>query len=224
MMFLVGLLILSLWAVKSRCTPAETGRWPPVHISLFYESLCPDCRAFMEDELCPTWARMKEFLNLTLVPFGNAEVTQSTPSQQFRCQHGERECFGNMIQSCMIYHLKNTSSYLPVICCMESARTVLMAAQQCLQEHAPSMSWEIISDCVDEDLGSQLMYQNAERTSELEPPHNYVPWILINGEHSEDMQHHAETDLLDLVCRTYTGPPPMVCDQSVNTKHSKLET
>ncbi|XP_062888430.1 gamma-interferon-inducible lysosomal thiol reductase-like isoform X2 [Mobula hypostoma] len=191
MMFLVGLLILSLWAVKSRCTPAETGRWPPVHISLFYESLCPDCRAFMEDELCPTWARMKEFLNLTLVPFGNAEVTQSTPSQQFRCQHGERECFGNMIQSCMIYHLKNTSSYLPVICCMESARTVLMAAQQCLQEHAPSMSWEIISDCVDEDLGSQLMYQNAERTSELEPPHNYVPWILING-HFESNKGHFQ--------------------------------
>ncbi|XP_059848383.1 gamma-interferon-inducible lysosomal thiol reductase-like [Hypanus sabinus] len=207
----------SLSMGESRCTPAETGRWPPVHIRLFYETLCPDCRAFMENELCPTWARMKEFLNVTLIPFGNAEVIQSTQSQQFQCQCGRKECLGNMIQSCMIYHLKNTSSYLPVICCMESAHTVLIAAQQCLQEHAPSVSWEIISDCVNEDLGSQLMYQNAQRTNELEPPHHYVPWILINGEHFEDTQHHAETDLLDLVCRTYTAPPPKICDQSVST-------
>ncbi|XP_051894037.1 gamma-interferon-inducible lysosomal thiol reductase-like [Pristis pectinata] len=214
MKFLVELLILSLWAVENRCTIVETGRWPPVHISLFYESLCPDCRAFMVNELCPTWARMKEVLNITLISFGNAEVIQDAQERQFRCQHGEAECRGNRIQNCVIYYLKNTSSYLPVICCMESA---FIEMQQCLQEHAPTVTWENITDCADEELGSQLMYQSAQRTNELEPPHDYVPWILINGEHSEDMQHHAETGLLDLVCKTYTGPPPVVCDQSAST-------
>ncbi|XP_078279854.1 gamma-interferon-inducible lysosomal thiol reductase-like [Rhinoraja longicauda] len=215
MKLLAELLILSLCAVGKRCWNEGAGNWPPVHISVFYESLCPDCRAFMVHQLCPVWTRMREVLNITLVPFGNAEVIQGAQGEQFRCQHGEEECLGNMIQSCMIHHLKNTWSYLPVVCCMESAPTVLTAAQQCLQAHAPAMTWETISDCVNEELGSHLMHLNARRTNDLEPPHLYVPWILINGVYSEDTQHHAETNLLDVVCQSYTGSLPAVCGQRI---------
>ncbi|XP_055514465.1 gamma-interferon-inducible lysosomal thiol reductase-like [Leucoraja erinacea] len=215
MKFLVNLFILSLCAVGKRCSNTEAGDWPPVHISLFYESRCPDCSDFVVHELCPVWMRMREVLNITLIPFGNAEIIQGAQGVQYLCQHGEEECLGNMIQSCMIHHLKNTSSYLPVICCMESAHTVVATTQQCLQDHAPALTWETISDCVDGELGARLMQVNARLTTSLEPPHRYVPWILINGVHSEDIQHHAEGDLLELVCQTYTGSLPAVCGQRI---------
>ncbi|XP_038633493.1 gamma-interferon-inducible lysosomal thiol reductase-like isoform X1 [Scyliorhinus canicula] len=204
------IIVLSLCPVECRPLTAETRLLSPVRISLFYESRCPDCRHFVVTQLCPTWVRVKEILNIMLIPFGNAEEILEGRSWQFRCQHGENECQGNIIQSCVMHYLQNATSYMPVICCMESASSALTEAQLCLQTHAPAVLWDTISDCVNGDQGNELMHQNAQMTNELEPPHNYVPWILINGEHSEDLQHQAETDLFNLVCKTYIGRE--VCD------------
>ncbi|XP_078411982.1 gamma-interferon-inducible lysosomal thiol reductase-like isoform X2 [Cetorhinus maximus] len=174
------IIVLFLWAVENRSITAETRLLTAVQISLFYETSCPDCRDFVVNQLCPTWFRLKEVVNITLIPFGNAET-------------------------CMMHYLKNATSYMPVICCMESASSVLTEAQRCLQVHEPTVFWDTINSCVNGDQGNELMHQNAQMTNELDPPHNYVPWVLINEEHSEDLQHQAETDLFNLLCRTYIG-------------------
>ncbi|XP_078411981.1 gamma-interferon-inducible lysosomal thiol reductase-like isoform X1 [Cetorhinus maximus] len=199
------IIVLFLWAVENRSITAETRLLTAVQISLFYETSCPDCRDFVVNQLCPTWFRLKEVVNITLIPFGNAEEIREGQNWQFRCQHGETECQGNIIQTCMMHYLKNATSYMPVICCMESASSVLTEAQRCLQVHEPTVFWDTINSCVNGDQGNELMHQNAQMTNELDPPHNYVPWVLINEEHSEDLQHQAETDLFNLLCRTYIG-------------------
>ncbi|XP_043576635.1 gamma-interferon-inducible lysosomal thiol reductase-like [Chiloscyllium plagiosum] len=196
-------IVLFLWAVMGRCITAETRLRSPVQLSLFYETLCPDCRNFMNNKLCPTWFRLEEAMNVLLIPFGNAKEIQDGQNWQFHCQHGEGECQGNTIQACMIHYLKNATSYMPVICCMESASSPLTGAQSCLQVHAPTVLWDTIISCVNGSKGNELMHQNAQMTNELEPSHNYVPWILINGEHSEELQYRAENDLFSLVCDTY---------------------
>uniref|UniRef100_UPI00398EECB4 gamma-interferon-inducible lysosomal thiol reductase-like n=1 Tax=Pristiophorus japonicus TaxID=55135 RepID=UPI00398EECB4 len=111
-----------------------------------------------------------------------------------------------------MHYLKNAATYLPLICCIESASAGLAGAQGCLQVHAVPVSWDTILSCANGDQGNELMHHNSQMTNELEPSHHYVPWILINGEHSEGLQHHAENDLFDLVCNIYTGSPPVLCD------------
>lgn len=43
----------------------------------------------------------------------------------------------------------------------------------------------------------------AVQTESLQPPHQYVPWVTVNGVHTEDIEQQAETDLVKLICQTY---------------------
>ena len=41
------------------------------------------------------------------------------------------------------------------------------------------------------------------KTESLDPPHNYVPWIVVDGEHNNELQQAAMDNLLALVCKLY---------------------
>lgn len=45
-------------------------------MSLFYESLCPACIQFIEDQLIDVYKLFKDHIQLELLPYGNAHVSQ----------------------------------------------------------------------------------------------------------------------------------------------------
>lgn len=47
---------------------------PRVSVTLYYESLCPDSRYFITQQLFPTWMMLQDIMSITLVPYGNANV------------------------------------------------------------------------------------------------------------------------------------------------------
>ncbi|XP_072338541.1 gamma-interferon-inducible lysosomal thiol reductase-like [Scyliorhinus torazame] len=190
----------------------------PVVISLYYESLCGACRGFLAFQLFPTWLTLNAIMNVTLVPYGNAMEKNESGKWIFSCQHGEQECTGNMIETCLIQTLKDPFRYFPVIFCMESGDDVLAAAQLCLKVYEPDVQWANVESCVNGDLGNKLMHQNAELTRALNPPHKYVPWILVNGKHTEELEQQAVYSLFNLVCSTYSGTKPLACAKAEGTK------
>uniref|UniRef100_A0AAY4EIF3 Gamma-interferon-inducible lysosomal thiol reductase n=2 Tax=Denticeps clupeoides TaxID=299321 RepID=A0AAY4EIF3_9TELE len=178
---------------------------PALEVTLYYESLCPGCRAFLTEQLFPTWTMLKDIMKVHLVPYGNAEERQNSVI----CQHGENECLGNMLESCIIHAVDHVA--FQIIYCMESSSDVLKAAQLCLQLYAPSVRWETISSCATGAVGRSLMHKNAVKTRFLEPAHTHVPWVTFNGEYRDDWEDGAMSSLFSLVCSLYKGAQPPAC-------------
>ncbi|MED6272065.1 hypothetical protein CHARACLAT_026555 [Characodon lateralis] len=180
----------------------------PVQVGLYYESLCPGCRLFLTEMLFPTYLLLNKIISVTLVPYGNALEKPDGQKYIYECQHGKQECLGNMMETCI---MNMTEMAFPIIFCMESSVDVIGSAESCLKIYAPELSMDKVMSCVNGDMGMQLMHQNALKTKALNPPHQYVPWVTINGVHTDDLQTKAMSSLFTLVCSMYKGTKPPAC-------------
>jgi hypothetical protein len=92
-------------------------------VAVYYESICPDSRKFILNQLIPTYDKLSQYMDIDLIPFGNANV--SYPNYDFKpffqCQHGPDECYGNKAQACVIDLTKSTRPSLNYIKCMFAA-------------------------------------------------------------------------------------------------------
>ncbi|NXG57623.1 GILT reductase, partial [Hemiprocne comata] len=164
---------------ESRCGNISRPAAAPVELSLYYESLCPACRWFLLARPGARGAHPRCFRHRSnrLVP----QETNVSGKWQFECQHGPEECLGNMIEACLMHEAQNFTTYFPVIFCLESGSSVTKNLEACLQIYAPELDVGRIAACVRGDAGAALMHHNAQQTAALDPPHQYVPWIVING-------------------------------------------
>lgn len=99
-------------------------------ISVYYEVLCADSKAFVSNQLVPVQKKYREHVNIRFVPFGKASFVKRDNNQyqvykklcinlskifsivkiyaiffsifQFYCQHGDEECHGNKLHACLI--------------------------------------------------------------------------------------------------------------------------
>jgi len=200
--------------VTSQCKAYNTSAsGKKLKLTLLYESLCPDCQILIRDTLYPqVWKLGRDFVDLELVPYGNARHGTATPNGTYdiSCQHGPVECKLNKLHSCVIHQLVDTSRWFPFIYCMETAVSGGTdpdeATKQCYKDQGiKATEQKKIDECAQGPQGDQLQKAAADRTDAITPDkHQFVPWIMVNDVSLQRAQIYQGV-LLGALCDWYRG-------------------
>ncbi|EDW81060.1 uncharacterized protein Dwil_GK11854 [Drosophila willistoni] len=181
-----------------------------LHITLLYESLCPDSRNFM-DQLGPVYEELHQFLDIDLVPFGKSESRVDPNSNEitFRCQHGPPECQGNRLQSCVLNSTKNQAAQVKFVICQMLALDY-SSVDQCARE---ANILTDVDNCVNSETGTKLQLQ-AELVTKLYQP-TFIPTIVYNGVFNRQLQEHSLRNFRATVCYMLRQQNLLSPDESV---------
>jgi len=157
-------------------------------------------------------------MDFTIYPFGNAQETQNPDgSYSFSCQHGANECKGNMVEACAMHFHNATADWWPFVYCLEKGDPAT-GGQACAKQVGWT-DWDAIDSCTTSSLGNGLMHDVATATGALSPPHQWTPWVVMNGKPLTESQ--LDESLIKVVCDAYTGTKPAACNQFMKTSETK---
>ena len=171
-------------------------------ITIYMESLCPYCIEFITTSVKEFYTKVTKpnLAYIEIIPYGNAKETYdlTTKKYSFTCQHGDNECYGNLISTCSLNVLGRIKGQLNIICLLENIydfnRNFDTTLEHCLSSE-PDLLQEI-KDCVSSDMGNIYQHQMAQKTGD----HLGVPWILVDGVYDEDTNDKIWTSLIDYLC------------------------
>lgn len=94
-----------------------------VLIELYSESLCPDCISYIEGSFAKAikTADIFKIADIRVYPYGNARWAQNGSTYAFTCQHGVRECEGNILEVCALNLYEPEQYAIPFIVCFEGS-------------------------------------------------------------------------------------------------------
>lgn len=209
---------------------------PKVDVKFFGEALCPFCRQFVGGAANKTLESdaIMAITTFDYIPWGNAyyniQECPGTPGTYDRnvrmcwltkcnsanppadcyngtvtCQHGAPECFGNAVEKCVKDAVADIKKFMEFTYCYEFKGSATAAD---LRRCAPLFGLDAtkIASCATSQTNID---EEAKATVKFAPDHTGVPWVTINGKGGE-----APDDLINAICKAYTGPKPSVCPRA----------
>ena len=191
----------------------------PVQLGIYYEVCCPFCQALITGTFSEAWSipGFTEIANVSLVPFGHEYYNMTKSGDyNFYCQHGTNECDGNKYAACVRYvYNYDATIYVPFIIDVERKmnQNGCFSEMCCAQESdyvqnvslSLGLDWKKIDDCFNSQSGINALLYEAELTDKLNPTLASVPWVVVNGNHSDSQNSACEQDILQCVCDQYQG-------------------
>ena len=191
---------------------------------------CPYCQNYIVNSLAPAWETkgFEEIVDIILVPWGHETFNKSSETGQYSysCQHGPNECIGQRLESCASMLTPQYNTFVTFIIQLETE----MYKAKCQNEtnccdpttmaqnvaQKLNMPWHEIENCVNTpQIADQAEMMSYTNTMSLQPPLASVPWITLQGNHTDAIQNSCETDTLTCVCNVYKGNSP-ACKKNNN--------
>ncbi|XP_054818943.1 gamma-interferon-responsive lysosomal thiol protein [Prosopis cineraria] len=205
------ILCLSISALFSPSSPSRvlpSSHSQKVSVGLYYESLCPYSANFIVNYLVKLFEDdLISVVDLKLFPWGNAKLRGNNT---FDCQHGPFECLLNTVEACAIDTWPDLNEHFPFIYCVEALvyEFKYREWESCFQKL--DLDPKPIDKCYTSEHGKELELKYAAETNALQPPHKYVPWVVVDGEPLyEDYEN-----FISYICKAYEGTNiPKSCSQ-----------
>ncbi|XP_031271848.1 gamma-interferon-responsive lysosomal thiol protein isoform X2 [Pistacia vera] len=216
-MVLLSFFFFSCSVLASRTFPSDTDK---VELGLYYESLCPYSANFIINYLVKVFEDddLLSVVDLHLYPWGNAKIRNGTKTT-FDCQHGPSECLLNTVEACAIAIWPDVNEHFQFIYCVETLvyEHKYPEWETCFEKLG--LDPKAISDCYTSGNGTELELHYAAETNSLEPPHQYVPWVVVDGQPLyEDYEN-----FISYICKAYNGTAlPKACSNiTLNTVYKE---
>jgi len=178
-------------------------------IEMFTESLCPDCMGFLTKSF-KTAINTKNIdllADFSLYPYGNAHQSLAKKKWEFKCQHGAEECSGNLMQNCALNQTNFKNGINFIVCFEENIlsfnKDLDQTGQHCADDF--NLDFSEIKRCMGSDLGNMVQHEVAVKTESLQPPRDYVPWIVVNGQHDTNIEDQILQNMVGYICKNYQG-------------------
>ncbi|KAJ0983878.1 hypothetical protein J5N97_002234 [Dioscorea zingiberensis] len=189
-----------------------------VSLALYYESLCPYCSAFIVDRLPTIFNNgLISDVDLNLVPYGNA-VLGSDGS--ISCQHGSDECLLNGVEACAISVWPDPQVYFSFVHCVEDLIEKNQYNQWASCFQSTGLESQPVLDCYNKGVGAELEQQYATQTNALQPPHQYVPWVVVDGQPIYGDYNNFEA----YICKAFNGELPEACEGHSSMSIQEMKT
>ncbi|KAM3737794.1 hypothetical protein ACB098_09G083600 [Castanea mollissima] len=187
---------------------------PKVNLSLYYDTLCQNCSTFIVTNLTEVFNNdLITVINLRLVPWGNAYINKT--NNAIVCQHGPDECLLNTLEACAINVWPDANKHYAVIYCFQflAIEGKHRDWKSCFD--TLGLNKTSVLDCYISGNGSKLLQKYADETGHLNPPHRFVPWLVVNNQPlQEDYKNYAT-----YVCKAFKGSrAPQACKSLVHKK------
>lgn len=167
----INFLIIFAIVFEGKCTDV-------LNITVYYESECPYSKNFFQTQLKPSYNLLKDLVHMTYVPYGKASFTKSGTKIYFTCQHGQRECEGNMWELCAFKLIGNDQSRQTffVICDMSFHRSRELCTL------AAGLRLENVRSCILNE-GIALMLEADRKTKPVLAISRRLPTIVYNDKY-----------------------------------------
>ncbi len=191
---------------------------PPTVIDFYMEALCPYCVQFTTGAVKNFLAQTgnEELAIINFVPYGNAKESQKDGSFVFTCQHGDKECRGNLIETCAIKVFDYSEANNFIVCLESNYKGDFdQTAAKCLDEAKLAE----LQNCLNSEESSVFQHEMAEKTNSLQPPHQWVPWVVVDGQ--QDDKITEADDLVAYLCSKRSDSSEIgLCQQTI---YSEIE-
>ncbi|XP_039287470.1 gamma-interferon-inducible lysosomal thiol reductase isoform X2 [Nilaparvata lugens] len=181
-----------------------------VKVTVFYETLCPDCIDFFVGQIAPAWRDLKTHIKFDLVPYGHAKQNYTGEQWSFSCQHGEKECRYNKLHACFMKKEKSKNKLIPLLTCLMRDKDEGHNLKKCARKYKVNLSQ--IKSCWKGKEGDALLAKYGDRTHNFRPIIRFVPTIVFNGVFDRPSHEQALINLPKVVCKRLQKKPE-VCEK-----------
>ncbi|XP_055695599.1 GILT-like protein 1 [Lutzomyia longipalpis] len=178
-----------------------------IHVTVYYESLCPDSIRFISNQLYPNLQDpgLKDFIDVLFVPFGKSSSSSNGDTVEFVCQHGPRECEGNRLQSCVLHQIPDRpADQLNFVACQMNFQAEGTGRVCAISSN---VDWQSVQSCYGSSLGTELQLTAEQLTNNVLPQTNFVPTIVFNHAFDKTLHQRALSEFRTVACELLKYEP-----------------